>query len=252
MNAISLNRLKYLFREYFATHWKRDLSVFVGLFLVKTFLRYFGIGFPDLIAIYIISIILVGISCSLGEKLRGMNYLLCPANTAEKTIVHILLTHIYFTAILVLACVLGHYATNLLFILFSTPREIALSDTGKLLDYHYFLSIFAIQSTFLFFAIYFRKHALIKTLLAYAAFVVLSILIFKYTGLSDIMVLSDKQEAESYVSYGMYNGVYAMNIMTYMKCKSNFVWLYSSNILFYITTVFFWVLSYFRLRETEV
>ena len=250
MNAISLNRLKYLFREYFAINWKRDLSVFAGLFLVKTFFIYSDIDLPDIVYVSLISIVLIGISCPLNKKLYGMNYLLCPANTAEKTIVHILLAHVYFTAIPILICILSNFAIYILlphskFVLF-------VLDIGTERLYYLFLSLFAFQAMFLFFTIYFRKHALIKTLLVYAAFVVLSMLIFTYTGLRDILVLSDKQEAESAVSYGLYNGVYAMDIMTYVKCKSKFVWLYAVYFSRYIPIVFFWVLSYFRLRETEV
>jgi hypothetical protein len=246
MNAISLNRLKYLFREYFAINWKRDLSAFAGLFLVKTFFIYSDIDLPDIAYVSLISIVLIGISCPLNKKLYGMNYLLSPANTAEKTIAHILLAHIYFTAIPILICILSNFT---IYILLPHSKFVLWADIG---EYHHFLSLFSFQAMFLFFTIYFRKHALIKTLLVYAAFVVISMLIFTYTGLRDILVLSDKQEAESAVSYGLYNGVYAMDIMTYVKCKSKFVWLYAVYFSHYIPIVFFWVLSYFRLRETEV
>ena len=177
-----------------------------------------------------------------------MNYLLCPANATEKLLVTILLVHIYYTVIFSFPFLLGG---SVGYYIHPTLVTISTSEHIEGINYHFFLLLlFSIQSFYLFASIYFRKNTILKTLLFFtiASFVIFMILkyIGKYTVLGDFMVLVENEQVNNLISYGVYDGVCATDILSYTVSK------YISYIWGYIAILFFWVLAYFRLRETEV
>jgi len=249
MNTIALNRLKYLFREYFVTHWKRDLLIFGGIFLAKVLLLPSGSVFPEAFIVVVMSIILANIFKSLYKGSQGMNYLLCPANTEEKVIVNIVLVHVYYTAILVLACVLGHFIATQLYLSMPNYNILSplISGTIKLLNYQFYAVLFAFQSIFIFTSIYFKKNSALKTILFFVCFVIMLMLVIKFTGIGKIMIDIDTLPSGAFVSYNEINGQYMTDLASYIINKYA-----NMTITYCVITVFFWVLSYLRLRETEV
>ena len=244
MNTItlSLNRVKSLFIEYFAIYWQRDLAIFGGLFLLKTIFTYFHWPFSDELFILIIAIVLIGISNPLGKELWGMNYLSRPTNTGEKLFVHIVLGHIYYTAMLIFACVLGYYTVCLLYL--SSPRFLELPTllNPDTMYYHFFIILFILQSFFVFTSIYFKKNALLKTLLFFGALFlvfIISVMIFFY--------LARNVEAVGRL-VGALGEAELQYIVSYTVDK--YIWI--SRVLVYGAIAFFWGLSYLRLKETEV
>jgi len=231
MNTISLNRLKYLFREYFALHWKRDLAIFGALFLIKILFTYMHFPFPDTIIVPI-TVILCGTFNFWHKKPQGMNYLMIPTNTEEKVIANILLVHVYYTAMLVLSCLLGLFIGKLIcpttFI--SSPSPF-LSDMGDLFSYNFYEGLLAIQVVFIFTSIYFRKNAVLKTFLLFVALVFIMVVI------ASVLALNIGAD-------------YLVETLTSIDFLVMNTWMFHA--FNWITILFFWVLSYFRLRETEV
>ena len=248
MNTISFNRIKCLFIEYFALHWKRDLMVFGGVLAALIGAMYLHLPFtnPTLI-IFVISIILCSITFNFWhKKTLGMSYLLCPANTAEKVIANALLVHVYYTAILLLSCVLARYTMHLFYpdILFFRMERIEEVITSPM----FWVCLLAIQSFFLFTSVYFRKNALLKTVLFLAVLFVIFMFIIGYSMIYFSTVIEESQVV-GLISWSSNNGVYRTELISYTLHKYD--WLYSYALCF-IAPVFFWVLSYFRLKETEV
>ena len=248
MNTISFNRIKCLFIEYFALHWKRDLMIFGGLFVAEMGSMYLHFPFhsPDFI-LFVMSIVLCGITFNfLSKKTLGMSYLLCPANTAEKVIVNILLLHVYFTAMIFLTCILARYMMQL----FYYPQTFIMFMFGQVEELitfpMFWVSLFVTQSFVLFTSIYFRKNALLKAVLSLAVLFTVLGLIVKFTGIGHIVMRVDNHYPISMT----YNGLNCVDILTYIfEVKYKFIY---HRALWFIAPVFFWVLSYFRLKETEV
>ena len=251
MKTISFNRLKYLFIEYFTLHWKRDLMIMGGVLLAQIPFIYLQMPIFEfgLFLIGVMPIILCSITFNFWhKKTKGMDYLLCPANTAEKVIVNILLVHIYYTAIILLSCALGVFTYYLLY-----PQcEYAIIPSSiltKIYNFSYilqfFVKLFASQSIFLFASIYFKKNALLKTILIFLVSSFIFLAIFKITGISSMMTVVDEHHFKSMTL----NGVHYANLLDYILHK--YAWLYYG-VLVFIAPVFFWLLSYFRLKETEV
>jgi hypothetical protein len=170
-----------------------------------------------------------------------MNYLSCPANTAEKFITNLLLIHIYYTVMLVLACGFGSHIGYLLKPLNLEHLTVVDNDVNQHI-YRFFLFLFVFQSIFIFMTIYFKKNALLKIVFFFGILflvVLISILIF--------FRLANNVEAIGNL-VGALGEAELQYIISYTVDK--YIWV--SRILVYGAIVFFWVLSYFRLKETEV
>ena len=234
MNAISLNRMKYLFIEYFVTHWKRDLFIFLGLFLIQSIISSLNFLFIGAFAVTVMSIILCGTFNFLHKGSQGMNYLLNPANTEEKVIVNLSIVHIYYNIMLLIPCVLGWFlglslssGVDFIFIL----SEVEGSAYFTIIE-----GLFVIQSVFLFSAIYFKKHAILKTSLLFVGFLFVIVIV------SLVMLANSEIVQQVAATFDSEN------------LKNELLEKYSllAHVVNWITVIFFWVVSYFRLRETEV
>jgi len=202
-----------------------------GVFLAKVVFGYSGIPFPDGFFIYLIPIILCGRFNFWHKKPQGMNYLLNPANTVEKVIANILLIHVYSTVIVVLSCLLGFYMGNLISVHQTfTPLMVTMENLSI---YDFIESLLPVQALFIFACIYFRKNALLKMVLLFVA------LIFVMIILVSILAI--------YTTFTDGNLVDELAGISYILMDT---WVF--HVFNWIIIVFFWVLSYFRLRETEV
>ena len=233
MNAISLNRLKYLFIEYFVTHWKRDLIVFAALLFTQAIFKYvyLSIDFLPELILLLTPIILLGTSNQLGKKLRGINYLMCPANTKEKLFVNIALVHIYYSTFLFLSCILAQSISTLYphydeIVTLHTDIIFILTSPG------FWGILLATQSLFIFTSIYFKKNAIVKTLIFF------TILFFIFLIIAIIF-------AQLY-EYGVITFDLLNFVVKILRTP------YFLHISFYTIAVVFWFLSYLRLKRTEV
>ncbi|MDR1793036.1 MAG: hypothetical protein LBR36_06310 [Bacteroidales bacterium] len=253
MRNISIKRIGLLLSKFFIDNRRTELIRIITGFAVVLFVSYCSLHSPvvvvsDTLAMFfgIALILIIGWSASiftsLKNKDKAIQYLLLPATTLEKTITNILLVHVYVpVAVFVIfagGILLGYvlpspiadkYTADLCF---NFLQDDAADKVGT------FLTILFCQSTMLFASVYFKKRALLKAVAVYAvvicveAIIVVSVFLGLLTHFNFI--------GEKVVSgCGDFNLQYA----TYELCR---------NILLVAGTVLFWVLSYFRLRETEV
>ncbi len=235
MNTVSLYRLKYLFLQYFIINWKRDLKTFSILFLIKIIFTYLHFPFPDELIVVIMSIIFAGnIFNFLNNKHQGISYLMLPLNTVEKVFVNIILVHAYYSLMLLLACFSGEIIGHLFYTLRTGLVFIFPDAVGELFSYDFLLQLIAIQSIFIFTSVYFRKNAILKTLFVFV--IVFFILVF----IIGYMLIR--------LHMGNISEPFLMNIIAGLMEKYTLIF----SAFNYIIILFFWILSYFRLRETEV
>jgi hypothetical protein len=113
----------------------------------------------------------------------------------------------------------------------------------------YLVRLFAIQSAFLFASMYFRKNALLKVGVFLAVLFIIFLLVIHYTGIGRLMMVVDDPNQNG-IFFTDINGVYSTDLLSYILFFK-YKWLFMK-VLWYIAPVFFWILSYLRLKETEV
>jgi len=224
-------------------------GVAVGVFLITSLTSDTQTGFHESL---FVNILMVGgfvtSSVAFGElhdKPKGLHYLMLPGSTFEKYIAKLLLTSIGWavaaTATYIVATIVGSLIVS----------PFGLSNPGIFLPVGRELwqaigSYLVIQSIFLFGSIYFKKAAFFKTVvnLVLAAFV----LGFFYAMTARVVF------NEAFVGFGTVEGpiaeIFAPGpgfeplVRSLQVVGDIFLWA--------VTPIFFWIVGYMRLRETEV
>ena len=241
MNTLSFYRIKHLFTSYFISHWKTEAKTLLIVLAINIFFVLIHTSLESNMGFFcIFAVIYAGkIFRSLGERNSAMNYLLVPANTEEKLLTNMVLVLLVYPILLGIVSIIGIGIGKLGLNVVAFHRELNLNPVEYIysFDFQNTLNLILCFSIFMFGSVYFRKNAIAKVLLALAIlFFVLVIIVI--VGIStfypDITLIIDE---------GM--------ILITPKIK-----LESSNLFFNIFNsimiLFFWVLSYFRLRKTEV
>ena len=238
MNTLSFHRIKHLFASYFIANWQKDLKTLLIVFAANVLLISLlnvDISF-SLVIVFVMSILYAGRIFGVLGSNGAVNYLSLPANTSEKLIVNISLSHIYYPVILYLASILG----SLLGVIIYDAAFGGVHLWGNVLfgnlNYNSIISLLVTISIFMFASVYSRKNAVSKLLVVFAVLFFVFILVFSTIGIQVILPMFDFS-------------------------TSGVEWIYSADlferfnlffaILDYVIIAFFWVLSYFRLRETE-
>lgn len=245
MNTLSLNRTQYLFSKYFIENWKKDLRNFLVLFIVAGFSGYKQDVSLSMIIIVILAFMYAGrIFGMFSYKPKGMNYLLIPASTIEKTIVNLILVNIYYLAALFIFYVGGIIFGDLLHsLVHDNSFTWDFVKNAISFDYTTILPLLLCESILTFGSVYFKRKAVIKTFLYLFCFFLLigivdSSLVYFFTENHSIVDSTNTYYLEKSCSTeaGFFN--------EYGKCLAII-----TTIFF---TFFFWVLSFLRLKETEV
>lgn len=237
MNNLSYNRIVLLLQRYFRENWKIDLIIAAIVFGIDT-MTSINQGSSS-VSIFLIIVLLAIYSgrmfIILGRPQGAINYLMLPASPLEKVLTGILLSGLYFPIVI--------FASSLLGIMASIPICAMIYNSGlvmksiKLFPSVEFsaettialaLFILMINSIMMFGSVYFKRKAVIKTMLCILAFN------FVLTVIS--LILGWIMHKGSFMLLGIEDPAYADTIV-YVAMA--------------IITVFFWVLSYFRLKETE-
>ncbi len=238
MNTLSLYRIKHLFASYFISNWQKDtktlLIVFaVNIFLAALFNASMGIS---LLIVFIMCLIYAGkIFQELGNNNSAINYLTLPANTNEKLLINITLTHMYYPIALFIVSFSGILCGKFLNTIFREHSFILLDLGLESFSYEYIINLLVTISIFMFASVYFRKNAIAKLLLIFVILFFVFMIIFFIIG---IQIFLPNIEFITGI-----NGVYSKELFDEFNLFFN--------ILNYVILIFFWVLSYFRLRETE-
>lgn len=235
MENISFNRIKFLFNRYFRENWKRDAGVAAIIFAFEMITSWnehtSAISLPLLMVFFILySGRIFGM---LGKKQQSINYLMIPASTEEKLITNICLSHFYYPAILFAASCIGIWASTFVGY-FVSGNEITLkhidfiTNTENDIKFNTLTILIIILSNaiMMFGSVYFRTKAIIKTLLCqFAYFIICSIIIGYTLKLLPYTFIPNINLGEDFA--------YILMAVTV------------------VLTIYFWILSYFRLRETE-
>ena len=235
MKNISFYRIGLLFKRYFCENWKKDVIVAAIIFAVEilTSLEQ-QVSTISWLVLFVFFILYSGrIFGMLGKPQRAINYLMLPASRGEKLSVNIILSHFYYPILLIVASCLGIWASS--FFCYFIYDEFTFKSIDFLgnttfwgVDLWYFTLFLLLNNAVMMFgSVYFRKAAVIKTLLCEAAFfilyaIVMVLIIFKMY-IHQLYLTTDK------IAYG--NIVFSVFILC--------------------VTAFFWILSYLRLKETE-
>ncbi len=230
--SLSLTRIKHLLNRYFIENWKKDL--YVGLvLLVIAFASNPMAGFSSFVYIVMILLYTGRIFGNLAHKASAQHYLMIPASTNEKLITNIFLSHIYYVLLLSVFLVLG----ILLRALILAPLCDDTSSCTFLIPYISFasyLSFLLFQSILVFGSVYFKKNAFIKTLLSLSAFFFFLTMLVIFIIRMNVGSMTRLAEEFDYYVRNPYPSYLIPSIISI------------------VFTCFFWILSYFRLRETEV
>lgn len=248
----SIDRMMLLARSIFVQNKSKDLRlalVIAGIMAFFGLLRSITGTYHILFgAEVIIWMVLAGTTYKMmSNQPRAMAYLTLPASTAEKTVITIAYLNIYYFILISVSSFIGFYIGQLLHNaiailpffrdLIGSPNghtfslssvEFSSGNPSKLLYNLMWVSIM------LFGSIYFKKNAILKTLLTAFVF---GFAIF----ILDMIVISSAS--------------YAFNLssMNYMNFPDIPEWI--ENVTYYavpsVITLFFWFMTYLRLRETE-
>ncbi len=229
MENLSFYRIGLLFKRYFCENWKKDVIVAAIIFAVEmlTSLNQ-GASAISWAVLFVFFILYSGrIFGMLGKPQKATNYLMLPASNGEKLTVNIILSHFYYPILLIVASCLGIWASSFFCYFIYGEFEFKTINYVFTQGWHVYLFLLLHNAIMMFGSVYFRKAAVIKTLLCEVAFCllyvfVMAIIFFKICNY-DMGVTIDKIDESNLI------------LSIYMLC----------------ITAFFWVLSYFRLKETE-
>jgi hypothetical protein len=242
--TLNINRLGLLLKRYFIENKQRELTFWGITIVVFTLMHLAGAQEKSIsveMFLYISGFIFAARTFKIfNHTPGGMHYLLIPATHFEKLTTAILLsTFYYFVMILItysLGTILGTTIGNfffesnnpIVFTLFYSHADIY-SNSHSLLNKFIFFA--EIQSVFILGSIYFKGNVIGKTWLTMTALGIIIAII----QISLMKILwGDMHFAETF------------NYQTGHLLGSNI------KVLVYLLIPFFWVVSYFRLKEKQV
>ena len=235
MKNISLYRIGLLFKRYFSENWKKDVIVAAIIFAVEM-LTSLEQETSDIswFLLFIFFILYSGrIFGMLGKPQRAINYLMLPASRGEKLTVNIILSHFYYPILLIMASCLGIWASS--FFCYFIYNEFTFKSIDFMgiwgVEWYFVLFLLLTNAVMMFGSVYFKKAAVIKTLLCEAAFFVAFMMVF-----SGIWLIT------------LRNGFVLRSID---RLPAEWIINVIVSAIMLVEIAFFWLLSYFRLKETE-
>jgi len=255
MNTIfDINRLGLLLKRFFLENKQRELT-FWGLATLFFILMHLS-GSKDDSSTYVTLIFIAGfIFAAKMFKIfnytpGGMHYLLIPATHLEKLITAILLSTVYFIAMIVITHVIGttlgttignlHRGTNnpIYFELLQSASGYSIYITFGTTLLNTIILFAAFQSVFMLGSIYFNRNAVGKTILA--IIVVLMLLVYISAFLSNTIIGIHSVGSQSHtINLPSSENSYGVDEIIFTIIK-------------YAFTPFLWIVSYFRLTEKQV
>ncbi len=248
---MNINNIIKLIKAYFYENWRNDLIYSFGIMAALSLVMTIVSNIPNLTEIKIAAIVfMVYYPCRFYSKLHQpssrIHFLMTPVTNAEKVVTGMLLTNIYFVAGIVLSVligqILGYGIVNMYKPDIFAPYGI--HNLGEFLKWQVLpydgeavLMFFAGISIMFFAAIYFKKSPFWKLLLA--GFVISLVFGAIMAGTEWLNVLLT---VPAEIRNGHYYKV-EHNIAT-----SSDWFMY---VAYSVTIVYFYVMSFLRMRETE-
>lgn len=240
---MNIKNITNLLKAYFIENWKTDLfqlGILSAVILIGSILNG-GVEDMSSFAMTVAVIFLMIYPERLFRNLHGnsskIHYLTIPASNGEKVVANMLLTNIYFVAVVVLACALGLGLAHL----YLTARGMGGLRFQPNTYWDRILVIYAGLSVFFFGSIYFRKRTTLSTigvgLLVVTLFFILLSLTMWVNGMT---LIPEGANFHDYFwdfdfSYSMSDK--ASDILGYTLCS--------------VAIVYFYTLSFLKMKETE-
>lgn len=243
---MNINNIKNLLNAYFVENWKRDIiwmgGVMAALTLLSMLVNPYNNGAVVFVGFIVFVLTMVQrVFMNLGNSSQSIHYLMLPASYKEKVVTNMFLVNIYAVVLLLLSIVIG-YSLSYLILKFVGKTDmdpflsqLKVNHIGATLIFFY-MSV----SVFFFGAVYFRRKPVLKT------FALIMAISFILSALSMLVLFLN-------VRFTMHTGMANVQY-SFLSDSSNLPEL-ASNILGFIFCigfiVFFYALSFLRLKETE-
>ncbi len=240
---MNINNIIKLIKAYFYENWQKDLYTF-GLVLIFAFL---SMAWPSLNSFLGFSVIVVLIAIyplrffdKLHQPSSRIHYLMIPATNEEKVLTGILLTNIYFILLVFISAFIGALLGYGVLKLSTPEMEMNFKEMLGLMlpsSVRSYLFLITMVSIIFFGSIYFKKSPAWKiVLVCLAVFLVLEAIMTGTEWLNVLMTVPAEIRNGNYIKV-------EHSIMSSSKWTP-----YVINI---VITVYFYAMSFLRMRETE-
>jgi hypothetical protein len=252
--TLDINRLGLLLKRFFIENKQRELTFWGITTVVFTLMHLAGSQEKSIsveMFLYISGFIFAARTFKIFNYTPGgMHYLLIPATHLEKLTTAILLSTFYYFVMVLITYSLGtifgttignfFFESNnpIVFALFNSIPDLYNNSHAPMSLLNKFILFAGIQSVFMLGSIYFKGNAVGKTFLAITA---ISIVL----GIIELLLLR--------ITFGTYHlGEQMINIS--MVSEHGFLSALDtvSTVFAYALIPFFWIVSYFRLKEKQV
>ena len=246
----SKDRMLLLARSIFIQNRSKDLRLALVMACIMAF---FGLltashGDYDIIGFVNVCVLLALAGTTfkmMSSQPRAMAYLTLPASAAEKTVVTVAYLNVYYVLLILVSSLVGFYLGQLLQNLIAVIpffRDLFGSSGGHTLALssisfdgfgNDLLYLTMGLSIMLFGSIYFRRYAILKTLLVFCGFIFAIFIL-------DMVVISS-------ASYASDLSISNVNFPDMPEWAETMIEIMVPCVF----TLFFWFMTYIRLRETE-
>ena len=241
---MNINNIKNLIRAYFYENWQKDLYNF-GLAAAFAFLCMAFRIFDHVVAYSAIVALMVIYPLRLFGKLHQpssrIHYLMVPATNGEKVLTGILLTNVYFLSLVFISATIGVLAGYGVLKLTTPELSLSCKEMVALMwpsSGSSFMVLVMLISVVFFGAIYFKKSPAWKIILV--SFVI-------FLGIEAIMSATEFLNVVMTVPAEIRHGNYVMT-ESYVTSPSSKWFRYA---VLCAITVYFYAMSFLRMRETE-
>lgn len=240
---MNINNIKNLIRAYFYENWQKDIYTF-GLVMIFAFLSMAWPSFNSFLGFSVIVVLIAIYPLRFFDKLHQsssrIHYLMIPATNEEKVLTGILLTNLYFISLVFISAFIGSSLGYGVLKLTTPEMEMNYKEIlGLMLPSRVRSYLFLITMvSFIFFgSIFFKKSPAWKiVLVCLAVFLVLGAIMTGTEWLNVLMTVPAEIRNGNYIKV-------EHSIMSSSKWTP-----YVINI---VITVYFYAMSFLRMRETE-
>ncbi len=251
---MSIINIKHLINHHFISHWKRELKIFAIMIFCAFFLLRAQNYVPETFVWLAVLYSLVELKSIYVEN-KGMNYLLLPAQTSEKIASTFIIHQIFYVLLSMAALALAYGITWLIkqkmglyyycdWVFY--PLEWQTVNFSQVVNA--LLSIWCWQVIFVFGGFYFKRHPGLGILLT---FIGIGIITSMLIGICTSMVISLNISYPHFMTrlFDLTNPS-ILEIDGFDGNFTNFPGIFY--ILSAVHIIFWWLMSFLRLRETEV
>lgn len=234
-----------LLKAYFIENWKTDLfqfGILSAVILFGSILTAFGdiFSFALTMAVIFVMIYPERLFRNLHSNSQRIHYLTIPASNSEKVVTNMLLANIYYVAVAALACALGLGLAHL----YLTARGFGglhISGLSRIVDGDWIQVLYVSLSIFFFGSIYFRRRTTLSTFGVGLLIITLFSVLFTLTMWVNGMTLIPKDAA-------FHDYMWDFSFSSSLSDTASSILAYSTMA---VTIIFFYALSFLRMKETE-